>query len=211
MPSYIETTLTKGENVIYSAKVSIFIFVPYFVSGLILMLIPDIRILGFIVWMVGLAYFLIAFFTTELGITNRRVIAKYNGGLLWLRRQTTELNLQKVESVKFDQSIFGRMLNYGTIIVRGSGGTDANILGISDPIAFRKAFSGILDESDSGRNPAVAQPVADSTNRSREQSGVRLEQGPSQGGTVFCTECGARNSATASFCSGCGNKFERIA
>lgn len=205
MPSYIETTLTKGENVRYSAKVSIFLFIPSFVIGLILVLIPDIRLLGFIIWMVGLARFAIVYLTTELGITNKRLVAKF--GLV--SRQTTELKLSKIESVQVNQGIFGRILNYGTIIVSGSGGTPAKIPSISDPIAFRKAFSDILDEVDSGGNPAVAQAIADSTDRLREQSGARPEQRPPDD-TVFCTECGVRNSATASFCSGCGNKLELI-
>ena len=205
MPSYIETTLTKGENVLYSAKVSIFLLVPSFLIGLILVLIsPEIRFLGFLVWMVGLARFVVVFSTTELGITNKRLIAKF--GLF--TRETIELNLSKIESVQVSQGIFGRALNYGNIIVRGSGGTPAPIPNISDPIAFRKAFSAIGDEVDSGRNAAVAQTMADSLGKSVGQTGVGLTP---QGDTIFCTECGVRSSAMASFCSKCGNKIVRIA
>jgi Bacterial PH domain/zinc-ribbon domain len=207
MPSYIEETLTKGENVLYSAKVSIFMLVPYFVIGLILMFfyVP----LGLFVWLWALVQFLLVFFTTELAVTNKRVIAKFSRGLLRLSRHTIELNLPKVESVSFNQGIFGRMLNYGDIVVAGTGGTPAPIPFISDPIAFRKAYSDIHDQAESGRNTALAQGVADSLNRSGEHQGTRPEQGLGTD-TVFCSECGVRNAATATFCSKCGNKIASV-
>jgi uncharacterized membrane protein YdbT with pleckstrin-like domain len=46
---------------------------------------------------------------TEIAATDRRVI--YKKGLI--RRQTNEMNMDKVESVQIDQSILGRMLDYG--------------------------------------------------------------------------------------------------
>ena len=99
-------------------------------------------------------------------------------------------------------------MNYGTIIVRGSGGTPAPIPNISDPMAFRKAFSAIDDKVDSSHTVAVAKAMADSVDKSGGQTGV--EQTP-QGDAIFCTGCGGRNSAMATFCSKCGNKIERIA
>lgn len=202
MPSYIETTMTKNENLLYSGKVSIFTPLPYFLSGLILLFIY--APLGFLVWLIGLVLFINSFLTTELGITNKRLVAKF--GLF--SRQTIELNLSKIESVQVRQGICGRMLNYGSIIASGTGGVQAPIPNISDPIAFRNALSEILEGASSSRNPGVAQAIADSMGRSGEQTGV--EQTP-QGDAIFCSECGGRNSAIASFCSKCGNKIESIA
>jgi uncharacterized membrane protein YdbT with pleckstrin-like domain len=71
--------------------------------------------------------------TTELAITNHRVI--YKTGLL--RRHTIEMNRDKVESVDVDQTILARILGYGTIIVRGTGGSLEPIRNISAPLAFR--------------------------------------------------------------------------
>lgn len=203
MPSYVETTLTKDEKLLYSAKVSPYMLGQFLLTGLILMLIylP----LGFLVWLIGLVLFLTASSTTELGITNKRLIAKF--GLI--SRDTIELNLSKIESVQVKQGIFGRALNYGTIIVRGTGGTPTPIPNISDPIAFRKTFSTICEEMDLSRSAAAAHPAADSINRAGKQSDIRMEQGL-QGDAVFCSECGVRSSAMASFCSGCGNKIERM-
>ena len=71
--------------------------------------------------------------TTELAITDRRVI--YKAGLL--RRHTIEINRSKVETVGVNQSILGRMLGFGTVIVRGTGGSFEPIPFIAEPLTFR--------------------------------------------------------------------------
>jgi uncharacterized membrane protein YdbT with pleckstrin-like domain len=54
---------------------------------------------------------------TEIAVTNRRAI--YKKGLV--RRQANEMNMDKVESVQINQSILGRMLDYGDVTVLGTG------------------------------------------------------------------------------------------
>jgi uncharacterized membrane protein YdbT with pleckstrin-like domain len=71
--------------------------------------------------------------TTELVLTDRRVI--YKTGIF--RRHTLEMNRSKVETVGVDQSILGRLLNYGTVVVRGTGGSLEPIRNIADPLRFR--------------------------------------------------------------------------
>jgi uncharacterized membrane protein YdbT with pleckstrin-like domain len=71
--------------------------------------------------------------TTEFAVTDYRVI--YKTGLLG--RHTLEMNRSKVESVDVDQSILGRLLGYGTIIVRGTGGSLEPIRHIAEPLQFR--------------------------------------------------------------------------
>lgn len=71
--------------------------------------------------------------TTELVLTDRRVI--YKTGLF--QRHTMEMNRSKVETVGVDQSVLGRLLNYGTVIVRGTGGSLEPIRHIDDPLTFR--------------------------------------------------------------------------
>lgn len=71
--------------------------------------------------------------STELAVTNRRVVFKR--GLL--RRHTIEMNMAKVESVNVDQSIAGRLLGYGTVTIRGTGGGIEPLSNIDDPVAFR--------------------------------------------------------------------------
>jgi uncharacterized membrane protein YdbT with pleckstrin-like domain len=71
--------------------------------------------------------------TTELAVTDHRVI--YKSGLL--SRHTIEMNRDKVESVDVDQSLLGRIFGYGTVIVRGTGGSLEPIRNIGDPLTFR--------------------------------------------------------------------------
>lgn len=71
--------------------------------------------------------------TTELAITDRRVI--YKAGLL--RRHTIEINRSKVETVGVNQSILGRLLGFGTVVVRGTGGSFEPIPFIAEPLTFR--------------------------------------------------------------------------
>ena len=71
--------------------------------------------------------------TTEIAITNLRIVRK--GG--FIRRRTWEMNMDKVESVTVDQGILGRILNYGTIHVLGTGEGMEHLHQIRSPIEIR--------------------------------------------------------------------------
>lgn len=71
--------------------------------------------------------------TTELAVTDQRVVFKE--GLF--SRHTIEMNRSKVESVDVDQSIFGRILGYGTVQLRGTGGSLDPMPVIAHPLVFR--------------------------------------------------------------------------
>jgi len=129
MAKYVENVLTRDERVVYHGKISIWALVPSFILGLILLPLLG---LGLLLW----AGALIQYFTTELAITNKRVIAKF--GLI--SRSTIEINLPKIESVQVRQGIFGRIFNYGSIIVSGAGNPQAPVPAISNPLGFRRAF-----------------------------------------------------------------------
>jgi hypothetical protein len=51
------------------------------------------------------------------------------------------MNISKVESVDVNQSILGRILGYGTIIVRGTGGSLEPMRRIADPLSFRSRIT----------------------------------------------------------------------
>src|SRR5262245_4043199 len=73
--------------------------------------------------------------TTEIAVTSQRVILKR--GLI--RRDTIEINMPKVESVDVRQPVVGRLLNYGTVIVRGTGGSFNPLAFVSAPLPLRRA------------------------------------------------------------------------
>ncbi len=128
MANYVDSALIGDEKVVYKGAVSIWSLLPYIVVGLILMTI----LIGWIFWIAAA----IKYFTTELAITNKRVIAKF--GLI--SRSTIEINIQKIESIQVNQGILGRIFNFGSIVISGAGNPQAPIPGISDPMKFRRVF-----------------------------------------------------------------------
>jgi uncharacterized membrane protein YdbT with pleckstrin-like domain len=71
--------------------------------------------------------------TVEVTVTDHRIIYKRG----FLRRHTFEMNMSKVESVHVDQSVLGRLLDYGDIVVRGTGSSFEPLRLISSPVEFR--------------------------------------------------------------------------
>ena len=75
--------------------------------------------------------------TTETDVTNFRVVHKTG----FIKRQTFEMSVDKVESVDVDQSILGRILNYGDVTVLGVGEGGKTLDMIASPLAFRNAIT----------------------------------------------------------------------
>ena len=71
--------------------------------------------------------------TTEIAVTDRRIILKR--GLI--RRHTVEMNMQKVESVDVDQTVIGRLFNYGNVTIRGTGSSFEKLRMIDSPLKLR--------------------------------------------------------------------------
>ena len=118
MGSYTNKNLIKGETVEYEAHLHWKIY--FTLSGLFTLFIyPYIRQT-----------------TCEFVITNRRVVVKR--GLF--ARTTFEMNLNKIETVNVDQSIWGRIFGFGTISIVGTGGTREVAESISKPLEFRRKF-----------------------------------------------------------------------
>jgi uncharacterized membrane protein YdbT with pleckstrin-like domain len=80
------------------------------------------------------------FFTSEFAVTNKRVIGKSGA----LRRRSLEIMLSKIESVSVDEPFWGRILNYGTIVVKGSGGTSQPFPFISDAMGLRLQINNLI-------------------------------------------------------------------
>jgi uncharacterized membrane protein YdbT with pleckstrin-like domain len=80
--------------------------------------------------------------TTEVAVTNLRVI--YKTGLI--KRTTNEMNMDKVESVKVDQSILGRLLDYGTVTITGTGAGLEALPSVAQPIELRNSITGVAHQ-----------------------------------------------------------------
>lgn len=133
MASYVDSNLLSGETVLYRGRVSKWSLAPLILLGSVLLV--------FVVGLVFLIWAWVLYRTTEFAVTDKRIIAKT--GLV--SRNTVEMFLDKVESLNVVQSIPGRILDYGTVTIRGTGATSEPISNISAPLVLRKHFMEAAD------------------------------------------------------------------
>ena len=156
MASYVESIVGSGEQIVHVGRVSLLTILSSLVGGTLLIAVaigllfmpvdsPNVtRALAGIAAALGVCIIIVAVVrrkSTELAVTNRRVIAKF--GLI--ARSTVEMNLGKIESVRVEQTVMGRLFNFGSIIVTGTGATMEPIEYIADPIGFRQAIQKATD------------------------------------------------------------------
>lgn len=134
MSGYIDNNLINNERVILRAKVSWWSQIWMFLFGAILLAAYGLGLILIIVAVLRVM-------TTELALTNKRVIAKTG----FIRRDTVELRLDRVEGLIVNQGIVGRILNYGTVLVTGTGGIKTPIPYISKPTDFRRVVNEYLE------------------------------------------------------------------
>ena len=168
--SYVDKSLIPGESVQAKAKLHWLIYVwplVLLVAGLALVIWAR-RLdsnamalagtgLGGIIALFGAAKWIHAFIngaTTELAVTNFRVIAKK--GLI--ERQTVEQILNRVDSIEVTQSLVGRMLDYGSIMITGTGVTHTPFSMIADPLGFRRAVHTAIEKHPQASGPIPQQP-----------------------------------------------------
>jgi len=136
---YIDQNLISGEQVAYRSTWhwvvllrSIIVTVVLAVLGVVMLVEASnvqgdqnrgaVKILGLVAIALGVLDLVAAMIRrsgAEFAVTNKRVIFKT--GLM--KRSSEEIFLSKIESVTVNEGLWGRALNYGTINVRGTGGT----------------------------------------------------------------------------------------
>jgi uncharacterized membrane protein YdbT with pleckstrin-like domain len=148
MGRYIDDILQPGEKVLYSTNAHWIFYLPAIASWTVALVFlvlsrmvadtPELICLALatIAALAGLYWAAKAWFhrwTTETDVTNLRVVHKTG----FIKRRTFEMSLDKVESVDVNQSILGRLLNYGNVTVRGVGEGAETIQTIAAPLDFR--------------------------------------------------------------------------
>jgi uncharacterized membrane protein YdbT with pleckstrin-like domain len=157
--SYLQSILRRDENVLLISKLHWIHFANAFVGLIVTLVLASnhgssaafayvmFALLAGLFTVASFISALISYLTTELAVTDRRVIFKR--GLI--RRDTIEQQLERVDSVSVSQSILGRMLDYGTVEIRGSGATFTPVHKIGKPLNFRRAVQYAIDVA-TGRN-----------------------------------------------------------
>ncbi len=145
---YAEKHLLDGERIVYRARLHRIIFVPPLMLallGVVLAIWIHVSLANpMAAGILGGAFLIVAllvaiprfirYTSSEFVVTNKRVIVKIG----FVQRQTLELVLAKVETIGVEQTILGRIFNFGTIIVTGTGGTKEPFKDIASPIKFRE-------------------------------------------------------------------------
>jgi len=133
----IQSAVKADESVTYEAQLHWVLFGPplvLFVGGLVVIAFQTLAAIGLLLASVAAivhAYFKLI--TTRIIVTDRRVI--YRTGLI--ARRTLEMNKQKIESIDVSQSIPGRLLDFGSVTVKGTGGGIEAIHNVAAPFTLR--------------------------------------------------------------------------
>ncbi len=145
--SYIDHNLLVGEEVIYRARKHWKVFLlpsllflagfGFLISSYFFNHAFALRIMGTLFTALAIVFVIepsIEYLSSEFAVTNKRVLIKVG----FIRRHSLELLLSKVEGIGVDQGILGRVFNYGTMSVIGTGGTRESFRDIARPLEFRK-------------------------------------------------------------------------
>ncbi len=150
--SYIKHVIQPGENIVVIGRLSWIVYhraIAFAVVGIILAILERIYInqdwlliaSGGLFGALALITAIHAWFlrwTTEIAVTDKRIIYKRG----FITRHTAEMNMDKVASVDVDQPLLGRMLDYGSIRIVGTGGAPGieRLDRIGSPLALRNAI-----------------------------------------------------------------------
>jgi uncharacterized membrane protein YdbT with pleckstrin-like domain len=153
MGRYIDEILQPGEKVLYSTNAHWVFYLPAIAAWIVaavLVALSRMTLTDSVIWLCLISAAVIAVaalywtvkawfhrLTTETDVTNRRVVHKTG----FIKRRTFEMALDKVESVDVNQSIMGRILNYGNVTIMGVGEGKETITTIAEPLAFRNAIT----------------------------------------------------------------------
>ncbi len=156
---YVEDILLPGEKILHHAKVHYVLYFPGFMMmaaaiGLMYFM-PDFlnwmnaapdtastltglaKFLSITCFMAGIAFLLKAWlkiYSTELVITNRRILLKVGVSTA----TTAEIDRSRISSVIVHKTLLGRMLNYGWINIRGYSGNITGLPAMAKPHEIQK-------------------------------------------------------------------------
>jgi uncharacterized membrane protein YdbT with pleckstrin-like domain len=168
---YIDKNLIEGETVVYDARPHWVLYLKPMILTVIFIAIaaalfyfapestnPDSTLLmrrigGVLIGLAIIPVIVGAFRRSarEYAVTNKRVVMQIGV----VSRTTEEVFLNKIESVGVDQTVFGRMLGYGTVTIRGTGGSFEPFERVSAPLELRRQIQEQIGKSFGTTPPSV--------------------------------------------------------
>jgi uncharacterized membrane protein YdbT with pleckstrin-like domain len=126
---YVQNTLGNGEIIEFEIKFHWL----YKVTAWLALIILGVFVIGVIIFF----SMMIRKWTTERVLTNLRFIKKTG----WIRRNTEEIPIDRMEEVNLNQTIFGRIFGYGNVTISGMGIGKINLKMIDDPLDFQRKLN----------------------------------------------------------------------
>lgn len=156
--TYAEKILTPYEQIIYSTGIH---WIRYtsalgflFFALITLLLPPELRCISTILFILTFFSIIRSFVTTmnsEFVITNKRVIIKTG----FIKQNSTEILLNKIEAFNVEQPLLGRMFDYGSLIISGTGGSRTGFHDVINPIEFKNQLQQQIELSVKNINQQV--------------------------------------------------------
>jgi uncharacterized membrane protein YdbT with pleckstrin-like domain len=149
---YVDKNLLSRESVVFRGRLHWNVYVvPVFITALSLFVAywgatqkyNNVALGFFVAAAASILFPYVRAKTSEFVVTDKRIIMKV--GILGVR--TLEMFLNKVENIGVNQTIWGRMFNFGEVTVTGSGGTKEVFGNIARPYEFRKAAQEQISQS----------------------------------------------------------------
>jgi uncharacterized membrane protein YdbT with pleckstrin-like domain len=142
--SYIKHVLQPGETVRYQGSVHWILYLPPIILGIVGTVSSAFGPPGWataaICFLVALILALRAWFIrwmTEIVVTDRRVIYVHG----FIQRESVEVHMNQIESVDVDQTLLGRLFDYGDVTIHGAGTTYEPLRAVDRPIAPRNEIT----------------------------------------------------------------------
>ena len=137
--SYLDKNLIPGEEIAFRTKKNLILFLMPVVWTMIVVKIGFIpAIATAVVWINGW----LDYVTSEFAVTNKRVFMKEG----FFFRHINETQLRTISNVTINQSLIGRIMNYGTVWVNTFGGENDPFTEIASPNEFQKQVQIQLDK-----------------------------------------------------------------
>jgi uncharacterized membrane protein YdbT with pleckstrin-like domain len=149
---YIKSTLLPDEKIMFYTRPHRVIFSSFFLWIIVGFAIlgyshdATLTLFGYLMLLAAVYTGISAYFTyisSEYGITDKRVLMKIG----FIRRNSLEIFFQKIESIHVEQTILGRVLDYGSVTITGTGGSNDTFNYIPDPLGFRRRVQEQVEQS----------------------------------------------------------------
>ena len=153
MGRYIDDILQPGEKVLYSTNAHWIFYLPAIAAWVVALVLyilarntvgPGLETMWLVlaaaaalVAVVATAKAWFERWITETDVTNLRVVHKKG----FITRKTFEMSLDKVASVNVEQTVLGRIFNYGDVTIASVGDTEEELKTIASPLEFRNAIT----------------------------------------------------------------------